>query len=179
MGLAMVYGLVRQIGGTIEVLSAPGRGTTFTIALPPAEAAEAPRAAPPAERAGGPAPALTTVLLADDEPAVRGLAASALSSQGYRVLEAGGGDEALALAARHPGPIHLLVTDVVMPGTDGPALARRLRAARPGTPVLFISGFAEQAMLAAELEATGGSFLAKPFAIADLARAARELLGRS
>ena len=145
LGLAMVYGTVKQSGGFIWVYSEPGRGATFKIYLPRVDA--------PVESAAPPAPVerpprgSETVLLAEDEPAVRAIARQALERQGYTVLAAPSGADALALAAQHGATIHLLLTDVVMPGMSGRDLADRLTAQRPGIRVLYISGYTDNAIV--------------------------------
>jgi PAS domain S-box-containing protein len=137
LGLCTVYGIVKQSGGHIEVESQPGSGTTFRVYLPPIDESAAP------ETSNGAGPVLRgseTVLLAEDEGAVRALACQVLWSSGYSVLEAGDGAEALWLAGEHRGPIDLLVTDVVMPDLDGRGLAERLRVLRPDIKVLYPVG---------------------------------------
>jgi len=174
LGLSTVYGVVRQSGGDIEVDSVLGKGTTFTILLPavPAEAA-----APPAEKAmvsGG----SETVLVVEDEPLVRELCAKILRQRGYTVLDAEGGTQALALAKDHPGTIHLLLTDVVMPEMGGPEVAQRLRAARPGTLVLYMSGYTDDAILKHGALDASTPFLQKPFTPWGLAARVRDVLDR-
>jgi signal transduction histidine kinase len=138
LGLSTVYGIVRQSGGSISVFSEPGQGTTFRIYLPVASLDEAVALLKPDK---GQAPRGTeTVLLAEDEVEVRSLVRRALQSWGYRVLEAGDGPSALELAGGHAGPIHLLVTDIMMPEMSGPEVARRLRAVRPEVRVILLSG---------------------------------------
>jgi PAS domain S-box-containing protein len=173
MGLATVEGIVSQSGGSVYLHSEPGRGTTFTIYLPRVEA-EADAPVIPAELAAVPIGS-ETVLLVEDEPAVRTFARRALEELGYTVIEAENGVEALVRAAAHAGPIHLLATDVVMPRMGGPALAERLVAARPRMRVLLISGFAEQNPGGLNL-AGGVTFLGKPFSREALGRAVRRAL---
>ncbi|HXF96088.1 MAG TPA: PAS domain S-box protein [Gemmatimonadales bacterium] len=176
LGLATVYGIVKQSGGYIWVYSEPGLGTTFKIYLPLASGE--PTAAGP--RAGEEAPAVRgseTILLVEDEPAVRAPVKELLEDAGFRVLEAADARAALALVERDPDlAIHVLVTDVVMPGMKGHELAQRFRERRPGALVLFTSGYSPQA-LAGELP-PGAAFLAKPFTPEALARKVRELLDR-
>ena len=174
LGLATVYGIIQQSGGHVEVDSAPGRGASFRIFLPrvtePVEL-EATTARPARVRAG-----TETVLLLEDEAEVRAMVRAMLVGQGYRVLEAEQGVEALEIAERENGPIDLLVTDVVMPQQSGPELARRLVARRPQTRVLYISGYPDDALGEHGVLHPGVAFLAKPFTAAELARKVREVL---
>jgi CheY-like chemotaxis protein len=142
LGLAMVYGIVTQSGGFLQVDSEEGRGTAISVLLPRTGPPEAPGDAPPAEASAPPARGGATVLLVEDEASVRGAVRQQLVRRGYRVLAARHGVEALALAAGHDGPIDLLLTDVVMPQMGGPELARRMRQLRPETRVLYMSGYA-------------------------------------
>jgi CheY-like chemotaxis protein len=172
LGLATVYGIVRQSGGTITVHSVAGIGSTFDVYLPRATDAASASAAgslPAVIAAGG-----GTVLLVEDEDAVRDLAREILQERGYAVLEARNGREALEVAARTPGPISLLLTDVVMPGMVGPELARRLVIGRPALKVLYVSGHPDRAV-AGEARAPG-LFLHKPFSPEELATKVREAL---
>jgi len=177
LGLPMVYGIVSQSGGHVDVQSAPGEGAVFRVYLPrvadPAPAAHPARAAAPAPRGH------EVVLLVEDEDAVRELVRTALTAQGYTVLPARGGDEALAIAARWTEPLDLVLADVVLPGMSGPALAARLRERQPGLPALYISGY-ESEMVAAEAELGPDDVLvSKPFTPAALAREVRALLDRA
>ncbi|MGM0576898.1 MAG: ATP-binding protein [Myxococcota bacterium] len=176
LGLAMVYGIVTQSGGCVRVDSAPGQGATFTVHLPVTDgtAATADPARPAASR---PASDGGAILLAEDEGAVRRLAARALRTRGFEVLEAETGAEALERAASHDGsPLRLLVTDVVMPGMDGRTLAERLVIQRPELPVLFVSGYPADVELEEACRRPGRRFLPKPFSPDDLVRAVNALL---
>ena len=176
LGLATVYGIVTQSGGEIAVESHPGRGSTFRVKLPLAEGATEVRPEPPGPPAI-PAPAAReTLLVAEDDEAVRRLVQEILEEAGYRVLAADTGEVALALAAAHDGAVDLLVSDVVMPGMRGPDLAARLAEARPGIPVVLMSGYADHDLA---LGAGTPAFLAKPFTPeALLETVARALAGR-
>lgn len=171
LGLATVYGIVLQSGGTVDVESEPGRGATFTILLPHAAAA-LPETAPPPSSPGG----TETILLAEDEDTIRTLARRVLVERGYTVLEARHGGEALALAGQHEGALDLVLTDVVMPQMSGTELVAQLAAVRPGLRVLFMSGYVGEASLRHGLDAGGASFLDKPFTPDGLARAVRDAL---
>ena len=174
LGLAMVYGTVKQSGGFIWVYSEPGHGATFKIYLP--------RVDTPTEPATLPAPTVQpargseTVLLAEDEPAVRAIAQQALERHGYTVLAAPSGAAALALAAQHAATIDLLLTDVVMPGMSGRDLADRLTAQRPGIRVLYISGYTDNAIVRHGMLEPGLAYLQKPFRPHALVREVREVL---
>jgi two-component system cell cycle sensor histidine kinase/response regulator CckA len=174
LGLAMVDGIVRQSGGVVSLNSTEGSGAAFTVYLP--RATEMRRAETPAQ-----APELVarlanveTVLVVDDEDAVRKLLVEVLSFGSYQVLEARDGEHALEVAEAHEGSIGLLVTDVVMPKMKGPALAERLRARYPALQTLYISGYAEREALSSLGE--NAHFLAKPFLPGELFRVAREIL---
>jgi CheY-like chemotaxis protein len=163
LGLSVVFGIVKQSGGDIQVESGKGRGTTFTIRLPAVPGVKPlPQVKPAVGSAAGPGRG-ETVLLAEDDKRVRSICRSILASHGYTVLAASSGEEALALAGRHDGLIHLLVTDIVMPGLSGREAANRLLAARPGTRVLYISGYTGDDLGVADTSAAGRGFLAKPF----------------
>lgn len=175
LGLATCYALVRQNGGHIAFYSEAGQGTTFKIYFP--LIGSAPEATAALEEELGPAPAAQTVLLVEDDSAVRSFAARALCQGGYTVLEAASGAEALALAAERDGePIHLLIADVVMPQMGGKELARRLQAAHAGVRTLFISGYTANVLAHnGALDATS-PMLQKPFAMATLLQQVREVL---
>jgi len=194
LGLSMVYGIVAQSGGQITVQSTPGSGTRFSIYLPevedgvePANASEAATSAreqhpdTTAADLNAPAPGMV-VLLVDDEASVRAAAARVLARRAYTVLEAGDGLEALGLAERHEGPIHVLVTDVRMPGMDGRELARRFRLARPDARVLLMSGYEDPVdgpSPAADPGNEAGTVLHKPFTLDALTARVREVLAAS
>ena len=147
LGLSTAYGIVKQSGGFIALDSEPGNGTTVPIYLPAARAPTAPllRAAPaPAPGEADPSAAGPTVLLVEDEESVRTMAARILRQKGFAVLEAEDGTAALAALGSYDGPLDLILTDVVMPGIDGVELAARAGEFRPGTPVLFMSGYSER-----------------------------------
>jgi PAS domain S-box-containing protein len=156
LGLSTVYGIVAQSGGTIALTSELGRGTTVTVLLP----RQAPAIAEPGDDDdAGPA----TVLVVEDADGVRSLNVRVLERAGHHVLQAGDGEQGLAVAAAHDGPIELLVTDVVMPGIGGRELADRLLVDRPGMGVLFVSGYTEDTMLERGVRAACVDFLPKPF----------------
>jgi PAS domain S-box-containing protein len=177
MGLATVYGIVKQSGGSVYVYSEPGQGTTFRIYLP--RVAQEPSGAVAEASAARPSSSgAETILLVEDEPAVRGFARRTLEDYGYTVLEAAGGAEALAIAASHSGHIALLLTDVMMPGLQGHQLAAQLTAARPELRILFISGFTDNSVIHHGLPDHGVAFLAKPFSVDALGEAVRAVLDR-
>jgi PAS domain S-box-containing protein len=174
LGLATVYGVVTQSNGDIQVESALGRGSVFTVYLPRVDApAEEAKPAAVAERA---APGTETILLVEDEREVRALVCDVLSSRGYRVLMADGPVEALRLASRTPEAIDLLVTDVVMPDMNGLALAERLLADRPAMKVLYMTGYSNDVVLSHGTPQTG-SLIEKPFTPRQLSGRVREVLG--
>ena len=172
LGLAMVHGIVAQSGGHIDVDSAPNQGTSFRIFLPRVDATAGGAVVPPAARGGS-----ETVLLVEDDVGVRELCRLALRSVGYTVLEAADGEQALQMIASHVLPLHLLITDVVMPRMGGCALAERLTRDRPELKVLYISGYSDDAVARHGVTPSRTSFLQKPFAPGTLARTVRELLG--
>jgi signal transduction histidine kinase/CheY-like chemotaxis protein len=178
LGLATVYGIVRQSGGAIEVESASGAGTTFRLFLPCVDAAERP-VLPPAA-AGDPDTGDETILLLEDEGSVRELAERQLTDRGYRVLAVAKCAEALELAEQHDGPIDLLLTDVVLPQMSGPEVAERLGVLRPAVKVLYVSGYTDDALGGHGVLGPGIALLTKPFTSAQLGRKVREVLdGRS
>jgi two-component system, cell cycle sensor histidine kinase and response regulator CckA len=174
LGLAMVYGTVKQSEGHIEVDSKPGEGTTFRIYLPCVEESVL------LGRAGPSTSALPqgseTILLVEDEEAVRALTSHIFQSCGYVVLEAADGSEAVRVATHHRGPIQLLATDVVMPGIGGRELASMLRSLQPEVKVLFLSGYTDEAIIRPGAPAEKAHFLQKPYSPLALAQKVREVL---
>jgi CheY-like chemotaxis protein len=173
LGLSTVYGLIGQSGGTINVESAIGQGSAFTILLPKVAFGSK---TPPEEAARHPDVGVGVVLMVEDEPSVREFARRVLDRAGHTLLTAGTGDEALRVAAGWPDAIDVLLTDIVMPRMHGQVLAAALLKARPNLRVIFMSGYAEDSIPAPERLATPAAFLAKPFSSATLTDAvAREV----
>ena len=176
LGLATVYGIVKQSGGYVWVYSEPGRGTSFKVYLPRVRD-EQTTAGRDRGIDGQTLPQGTeTVLLVEDEKGVRELAREYLEMTGYTVIEAENGHTALELAGLHSGPIHLLMTDVVMPGISGRELSERVKAIRPGIRVLFMSGYTDQAVVHHGILETDAVLLQKPFTVAALAAKLRDIL---
>ena len=174
LGLATVYGIVKQSEGSIWVYSEPGKGTTFKIYLPVTEAAaalEAPRASRALAAVG-----LETILLAEDEEPLRTLTARLLERHGYVVITATSADEALRIAAENSRRIDLLLTDLIMPGLSGAAVAERVSELVPGVKVLFMSGYSDDTVVRNGILAPGAAFLEKPFSSTDLAAKVRATL---
>jgi PAS domain S-box-containing protein len=174
LGLATVYGIIKQSGGDIWVYSEPGKGTSFHIYLP--RLAGAPEAPPPAAAPEGPRRGTETILLVEDSEVVRRLAREILARNGYRVLEAVHGENALEVSRAFDGVIDLLMTDVVMPRMGGRELAAHLAAQRPAMKVLYVSGYTEGAITRNGFLDEGMSFLEKPFSPGTVARKVREVL---
>ena len=174
LGLSTVYGIIKQSGGGIHVQSAPERGATFTVYLPRID--EVTSAAAVHKAPDRPAQGVETVLLVEDEQGVRTLVRDGLLRYGYTVLEAQNGVEAFLISNQHQGPIHLLVTDVVMPGMNGREVAHQLMALRPDMKVLYISGYIDDAGLRSGADRARTSFLQKPFTPEALARKVRDVL---
>ncbi len=173
LGLSMVYGIVKQSGGSIWVSSEPGRGTTFAVYLPQVERA-AHQVRP--VRTDMAVRGTETILIVEDEAAVRHLATRILQTAGYAGVTASHGAEALSLLERHDGPVHLLFTDVVMPGMTGRDLATRLANIRPRMKVLYTSGYTDDAILRHGVSDDADSFLEKPYTRAALTRKVRDVL---
>jgi PAS domain S-box-containing protein len=174
LGLSTVYGIVKQSGGNIWLYSEPGKGTTFKVYLPALDALPEdigkPAPADAGSRGGG------TVLLVEDDAQLRHVAHRALAAQGYLVLEADRGRTALDIARRHKGAIDLLLTDVVMPDTNGRKLAETLRAARPDLRVLYLSGYPDRAIVNHGILDPGDAYIAKPFTTDAITRKVRDVL---
>ena len=175
LGLATVYGIVKQSGAHLAVRSAPGEGTAFDVYFP--------RAAEDVRKADGPAadppPGTETVLLVEDDPKVRGVVVRALEGGGYHVLAAEGAEQAYAILRGERAPLHLVVTDVVMPGTGGRDMARRIGELRPGVRVLYVSGYTHDAISQQGVLDEGIEFLPKPFTPAELLARVRAVLDRA
>jgi two-component system, cell cycle sensor histidine kinase and response regulator CckA len=180
LGLSTAYGIVTQSGGHIFAYSEPGQGSCFKVYLPHADPYDRPQPEPGGTGTGPQGQSAQgdeTVLLVEDEPAVRRFTRLVLERFGYRVLEACDGREGLEVSAAYVGPIHLVLTDVVMPRLDGPHMAQRLVAARPGLRVLFMSGYTDDAIVRHGFIDAAASFIQKPFMPGKLAKTIREALG--
>ncbi len=175
LGLATAYGIVQQSGGTISVISIPGQGTSFLVDLPLVRGEPVP---PEQVVALLPGSGTETILLVEDEDAVRNLTRRVLEHHGYRVLSASSGEAALAVSRLHTGPLHLLFTDVVMPGISGPRLAELLQAERPDLLLIFMSGYAATTLEQKILLDPASAFLQKPFTTEQLMRRVREVLDK-
>jgi two-component system cell cycle sensor histidine kinase/response regulator CckA len=177
LGLSTVYGIVKQSGGHIWVYSEVGRGAAFKVYLSPVAGVAVAPSKPPVEPAatGG----TETILLAEDDPAVRKLTRRILASLGYEILEAESAEGALETAQRHTGRIDLILTDVVMPGMGGSDLVSRIRESRPDVRVLYMSGYTDDAIIRHRVLEPGTAFLQKPFTPTTLARKIREVVAAS
>ncbi len=176
LGLATVYGIVTQNGGQISVYSEPGRGSTFKIYLPQVEGQTT---VPAKVEARGAAKGHETILLVEDEPQILSIALRILTNHGYHVLPADSPTAALRLAGTHPGPIHLLITDVVMPDLDGKELHERIRRLKPGIRCLYMSGYTADVIVHHGVIPEGVNFIQKPFAIEMFTQAVRQVLEKA
>jgi signal transduction histidine kinase len=174
LGLATVYGIMSQSGGHVRLRSAPGEGTTFDLLFPRLTDVTATPAPPPAPIAT--TKGTETILVVEDDPHVRAVTTRSLAAAGYAVIEAANGDEALERAAGLPGRLHLVVTDVVLPGVDGRTLAERLRRARPELRVLYVSGHADEVVANRGILQPGIELLQKPFTASSLLMRVRSVL---
>ncbi|MGC1613280.1 MAG: PAS domain S-box protein [Candidatus Acidiferrum sp.] len=174
LGLSTVYGIVKQSDGYIWVYSEPGKGTTFKVYLP--RVTELAESKPGAVQLPGAGKGSETILLVEDEEAVRELASRILSAKGYSVVAAKSTQEAEQFAAKNAGEIHLLLTDIIMPGTSGRELARRITAQHPRTRVLYMSGYTDNVLAQGGVLEAGVSFLQKPFTPGALAQKVRDVL---
>jgi CheY-like chemotaxis protein len=173
LGLSTVYGIVKQSGGTIWAYSEPGVGTTMKVYLPRVEEP----AEPPLVRRQAPAPPGTeTLLVVEDDEAVRALLLEALQERGYSVLPAKDGEEAVRILKEGAPRPHLVITDVVMPGMSGKEMTEKAKALHPGLKILFLSGYTDNAIVHHGVLDPGVAFLQKPFATDALARKVREVL---
>ena len=178
LGLAVVFGVIKQSGGHVQVSTELGRGTTFALYFPRVLEAVTPLPLPSGPTAAAPR-GDETIFLVEDDDAVRQLALIALQRCGYRVIEAADGEEALRLLRAYAGPLHLLVSDIVMPQIGGRELARLVDAIRPGVKVLYLSGYTDDAVLRLGIVDAELNFLQKPFSPATLAAAVRRVLDRA
>jgi PAS domain S-box-containing protein len=176
LGLATVYGIVKQSEGSVWVYSELGRGTVFKLYFP--IVSDRPEAKEPAMTEKDSASGSETILVVEDEEGVRSLIHLALASSGYEVLDTADPESALAACADHDGPIHLLLTDVVMPKMSGPAVAEKVAALRPGIKTLFMSGYTDDAVVHHGVFTTDMPFIQKPFSPIELRKKIREVLGR-
>jgi CheY-like chemotaxis protein len=177
LGLATVYGIVKQSGGFIWVYSEPGQGTTFKIYLPRAEAEG--EALPKNQVSKEDLTGSETILLVEDNESVRHMARRTLDRYGYRVLEAKDGEEAVRVSEEHEGTIHLMLTDVVMPGMSGRELAEKLQSERLKMKVLYMSGYMDNAIVHHGILEPGTNFIHKPFTPESLARKVQEVLAEN
>jgi two-component system, cell cycle sensor histidine kinase and response regulator CckA len=174
LGLSTVYGIIKQSGGNIWAYSEIGKGSTFKVYLPRVEAEV--RSYKPKEPVSMVAGGTETILLVEDEEAVRTMISRVLHGNGYRILEAGNGKEAMEICRQHTGPIHLMVTDVIMPQMSGRELAEQIAPLRPEMKVLFMSGYPDNAIVHHGVLESGTAFLQKPFNLRALEGKVREVL---
>jgi two-component system, cell cycle sensor histidine kinase and response regulator CckA len=173
LGLSTVYGIVRQSGGYVAARSVVGQGTTFVVYLPVTGEVDSPAAKAPAPRASG---GNETLLLVEDQPEVLQMAVRALRAEGYMVIEATDGQEALELLRNSGLPVALVITDLALPRLDGMGLARELTVLLPGVPVLFMTGYTSSEMMRRSALVRGHPLLEKPFTSNELARRVRVAL---
>jgi two-component system cell cycle sensor histidine kinase/response regulator CckA len=176
LGLATVFGIVKQSGGSLHVYSEPGRGTTFKVYFPAVEVGTAAMAEHGNKEAPDDRPSGETILIVEDEEGVRKLVQYTLSECGYHCLMAADAESALRMAGAHAGQIDLLLTDVVLPGMNGRLLAEKLVQARPGTKVLYMSGYTDNAIVHHGVLDAGTEFINKPFSAQTLKHRVREAL---
>jgi two-component system, cell cycle sensor histidine kinase and response regulator CckA len=179
LGLAMVYGIVKQSGGYIWVETQLGKGTTFRVHLPCVEQSAAATAAELIKVHEGLPRGTETILVVEDEPALRSLVRGVLESTGYTVLEASQGVEALLVSDQHQGPIQLLLTDLVMHGLSGRELAEQMLVFHPDLKVLYMSGYTDDFVVHQDVQEAQAAFLQKPFTPDSLACKVREVLDRA
>lgn len=179
LGLATIYGIVRQSGGFIRVSSSPGEGSSFFLYFPAVDSEGAEEESSSRKPETRELTGKETLLVVEDEEMVRDLACEVLKEYGYNVLEASTGPEAIEIGKRHAGTIHLLVTDMVMPGMSGIETAQKLAAFRPGIPILYISGYSREAILQMGDAIPAGTFLQKPITPTNLLSSVREILLRN
>jgi two-component system cell cycle sensor histidine kinase/response regulator CckA len=176
LGLATVYGMVKQSGGYVWCYTEPGRGTCFKVYLPRVEEmADAVRRRDAVWT--GKTHGTETILVVEDEEPVRQLVSNVLETRGYTVLRASDGEQALMLSGYHAGPIHLVVSDIVMPGMTGPEMVDRIAADRPGVKALFMSGYTDGTVAHHGFLAEDAAYLEKPFGLDKLTAKVREVLG--
>jgi len=173
LGLSTVYGIVKQSGGSVQVESEPRRGTVFRICLPAEDGVTQQRQGRSGERIGG---GSETILVAEDEADLRDLTRIFLQEYGYRVITASSAEQAIQTAEKISGPIHLLLTDVIMPGMSGRQLAERIRCKRPQTKIVYMTGYTDDMVMPHKVLEPGVQLLQKPFTRADLARKVRSTL---
>jgi CheY-like chemotaxis protein len=176
LGLSIVFGIVKQSGGNIEIYSEPGKGTSVKVYLPQVDQGSAVESEQATHTAH---PGSETILLVEDEDMVRRLVRETLEREGYKLLDAAGPAEAHRISRHYKGPIHLLITDVIMPKLSGRELAGKLTAERPGLMVLYMSGYTDSAVLANGILDDETAFLQKPFTPASLSRRVRQILDRA